>query len=147
MPYWERTGMENAEAVSILAVSAADDEIVFLEHFAANSRWKFDRVRTCAEAASYLKERDVAVVICSSELPDGTWKTLLAGAGDHPTRPRIIVITGAADDRLWAEVLEFGGYDVLSKPLDRQEAVHVVSLAWRQWHEARLRSRARLSRN
>jgi DNA-binding NtrC family response regulator len=135
------------DAISILTVSAADDEILFLEHFAANSRWRFDYVRTCAEAASYLKENEVAVVLCSSELPDGNWKTLLARAGDRPNRPRVIVITGSMDDRLWSEVLECGGYDILAKPLDREEIVQVVSLAWRQWNDSRMRALRSSSRN
>lgn len=128
------------EVIRILAVSAADDEIAFLEHFAARSCWEVERVGTCAEAASYLEGKDIAVVLCSAQLPDGSWKAVIAEAGAHSCRPRVIVMTAAADDSLWSEVLDSGGYDVLAKPLNAQEVVQVVSLAWRQWHDTRVRA-------
>ena len=40
---------------------------------------------------------------------------------------------GAADERLWAEALNLGAYDVLAKPFDRTEVMRVVSMAWMHW--------------
>jgi len=34
-----------------------------------------------------------------------------------------------ADDRLWAEVLNLGAYDLLIKPFDTQEVLRTVGLA------------------
>ena len=39
----------------------------------------------------------------------------------------------AADERLWAEALNLGAYDVLAKPFDRTEVMRVVSMAWMHW--------------
>ncbi len=124
-------------AVSVLAVSPAEDDHVLLEHVFSHSNWKFERVRTCREALSLLEGGPIAVVICGAELPDGTWRDLLAAVNRRPAPPRLIVTSHFADDRLWGEVLDSGGYDVLGKPFDRSEVVRVVSLAWRQWkHDA-----------
>src|SRR5207247_10739198 len=49
----------------------------------------------------------------------------------HP--PRMIVTSEIADERLWTEVLNVGGFDVLLKPLDPKELFRVVSLARRSW--------------
>jgi DNA-binding response OmpR family regulator len=35
-----------------------------------------------------------------------------------------------ADDHLWAEVLNLGGYDVLAKPFDGCELFRALSSAW-----------------
>jgi DNA-binding response OmpR family regulator len=71
------------------------------------------------------------VVICEKDLPDCTWQEILEelAALKHP--PPLIVTSRLADERLWAEVLNLGGYDVLMKPFDPVEVVRVVSLAWR----------------
>ena len=63
----------------------------------------------------------------------------------HP--PRLVVATWLADDRLWAEVLDLGGFDVLQKPFEARELFRVVSLALRDWNDewgvtAATRSRA-----
>jgi hypothetical protein len=41
--------------------------------------------------------------------------------------PELIVASRAADDSLWAEVVTFGGYDVLPQPFERDELKRV-------WH-------------
>jgi DNA-binding response OmpR family regulator len=123
--------------VTILAVSPAEEDHLLLSHVFSHSNWKYGSVRTCAEAVEVLRESGVAVVICAAELPDGTWKDLLQRLAGQPVPPRLIVASRLADDRLWAEVLDRGGYDVLGMPFEPPELIRVVSLAWRQWqHES-----------
>ena len=47
--------------------------------------------------------------------------------------PQLIVTSRTADDYLWAEVLNIGGYDVLPQPLERDEVERVVAAARRQY--------------
>jgi DNA-binding response OmpR family regulator len=42
-----------------------------------------------------------------------------------------------ADDRLWAEALNLGAWDVLAKPFDPGEVVRVVNLACLCWQRER----------
>jgi DNA-binding response OmpR family regulator len=37
-----------------------------------------------------------------------------------------------ADERLWAEVLNLGAYDLLAKPFDVREVLHAVTTACRR---------------
>jgi len=125
--------------VSILAVSPAGEDNILLDHVFSHSNWKFDRVCTCREALEYLKQTEISVIICAADLPDGDWKDLLDQLKGQLVPPRVIVESQIADDRLWAEVLDSGGYDVLAKPFEQREVIRVVSLAWRQWkHESEL---------
>ena len=41
--------------------------------------------------------------------------------------------TRTADEHLWAEVLNLGGYDVLAEPFERDEMVRVVTSARRHF--------------
>jgi DNA-binding response OmpR family regulator len=45
------------------------------------------------------------------------------------------VTSRLADDRLWAEVLNIGGYDVLAKPFVPAEVFRTISLAWLNWKD------------
>jgi DNA-binding response OmpR family regulator len=73
------------------------------------------------------------VVIAESQLPDASWKDALAGLSRMAEPPRLIVSSRLADEFLWAEVLNLGGYDVLTKPFDPAEVFRVISLAWLDW--------------
>ena len=44
--------------------------------------------------------------------------------------PQLIVADRLADDALWAEVLNLGGYDLLMTPFEPEEVLRVVSMAW-----------------
>jgi DNA-binding response OmpR family regulator len=48
---------------------------------------------------------------------------------DYP--PPLIVSDRLADERLWAEVLNLGAYDLLAMPFDAKEVLHAVSAARR----------------
>ncbi len=135
------------DIVTVLAVSPLDEDSRSLEHVFSHSKWEMLRVRTCHEALALLRETEIPVVVCERTLPDGDWKKILAEASTRPTPSRVIVTSQLADDLLWTEVLDMGGYDVLGKPFDSREVVRVISLAWRQWkHEAeRSRKKANAS--
>jgi DNA-binding response OmpR family regulator len=74
-------------------------------------------------ACEYLSGGESPVVICERSLPDGDWKDLLGRT------PRLIVTSCVADELLWAEVLNLGGYEVLAQPFDKLEVRRVVALA------------------
>lgn len=121
--------------VAVLAVSPYAEDRQALEKVFARSRWTIYTARSCAEAADFLRSATVPVVICESDLPDGDWKDVLERIALNIPPPQLIVTTQLADDRLWAEVLNRGGYDVLAKPFCAPEVFRIVSLAWRHWKE------------
>jgi len=72
------------------------------------------------------------VMICDQILADGDWRDLLSDLQDLQETPPLIVSSRLADDRLWAEVLNLGGYDLLIKPFTAAEVSRVVRMAARR---------------
>jgi DNA-binding NtrC family response regulator len=86
---------------------------------------------TCREAAAFLCRDRVPVIFCECDLPDGTWRDILSYTAELTDPPALIVTSRLADERLWAEVLNIGGYDVLAKPFREQEVKHTLAAALR----------------
>jgi DNA-binding NtrC family response regulator len=123
--------------VSVLAVTDCPDELSHLGEIFHRSNWKMHSVRACAEAMRFLEKNRVPVIVCSHDLPDGLWTDLL-GCLDNLSDPPVLIVTShQADEALWAEVLNLGGYDVLPQPFERSEVVRVISLAWLHWKSQR----------
>ena len=99
---------------AILAVSPHLDDRVSLRN--ALSHWRCFGTKSRREASLLLREHQVAVVVSDSALCDGTWKDVLADLKSVPNPPRLIVTSDLADECLWAEVLNYGAYDMLAKP-------------------------------
>jgi DNA-binding NtrC family response regulator len=81
------------------------------------------------EALSSIRRFHPWVVVCDQILADGDWRDLLSDLQSEQQMPPLIVSSRLADDRLWAEVLNLGGYDLLTKPFAETEVSRVVRLA------------------
>ncbi len=123
--------------VTVLAISPLEEDHVVLRNIFSHSNWRLRSARTWREAESLLRAHTIPVVLCEAHLPDALWTDVLAGMESVTGRPLIIVTARTADEHLWAEVLNLGGYDVLMKPFDQTEIVRVISLAWLNWKHRR----------
>lgn len=121
--------------VTILAVCDSDEDRASLNEILTHSKWRILFARSCQEAAEILNQVRIPVVVSSCALPDGCWRNVLDCVEQCPGQPLLVVASRQADDRLWAEVLNLGGYDVLSKPFDRAEVVRVLGSAWLHWRQ------------
>ena len=92
---------------------------------------------TLASALAVLQQRRIPIVLVERDFPQGSWRDLLDDTARLPAPPLLIVTSRLADERLWAEAINVGAYDVLSKPFDVQEVCRVVEGAWRHWSEQR----------
>ena len=123
-----RTGQEDAPArsIRILSVSSIADDHKTLRRILKHSKWHVAGATTCTEAIAHLTWHRVPIVLCESALPDGSWKDILDQVAQYPEPPTLIVTSRLADDYLWAEVLNWGGYDVLAKPFNEGEVRRVI---------------------
>jgi len=133
-------------AAAILAISPAEDDHLSLQRLFSQTSWRLYQARNYREALASLEKNQVSVIISECNVPPYNWRVLLDHLAHEVHPPRLVVATWLADDRLWAEVLDLGGFDVLQKPFEARELFRVVGLAWRNWKECELttanRSRA-----
>lgn len=130
---------------TVLVVSPFEDDHAVLRRMLIDSEWNVVSVATSMDARKALHETEVDIVITECEFTDGlSWRDLLTDIENmHGSQP-VIVISALADGRLWAEVLNLGGYDLLIKPLAPTEVLQVVAMAGRQARNVR-QSRAGVS--
>ncbi len=82
------------------------------------------------EALQSIAARPAPVVICAAALPGGGWRGLLRDLESLRERPALIVV---GETSIWNEVLEAGGFDVLSTPWRQDEVIWTVTAAWHEW--------------
>jgi DNA-binding NtrC family response regulator len=124
-------GLTNA--VTVLFVTPIDADHIRLAWIVSHSRWELHRATGCREALAFLREQHFGVVIANSELPDGTWQDFLDELATLPHPPNLVVASRLADERLWAEALNLGAYDLLPTPFEPDEVLRVTYLAWDAW--------------
>jgi DNA-binding response OmpR family regulator len=87
------------------------------------------RVRTFLEAWLALHTLEFNVIVAEAS---PQWRDLLDELREMPGAPPFVLMSHAADDRLWAEALNLGAFDLLMKPLHPEEASRVLEAAARQ---------------
>ena len=127
---------EKAENITLLSVSADQDDHRSLRDVAQAAGWNLEAVRSCSEALRTAARTNPTVITCERELPDGSWRDLIHRLSGLQNPPPVVVLSRHADERLWAEVLNLGGYDVLAKPLEQNEVRRVISMAFRYGRHA-----------
>jgi DNA-binding response OmpR family regulator len=95
--------------------------------------WKLLEARDRRRAMQYLERNQVQVVITKTDVPDWSWRRVLNDLRRLTKPPQLIVTSRTADESLWAEVLNVGGYDVMAQPFEPYEVERVIASAHRHF--------------
>jgi DNA-binding response OmpR family regulator len=111
--------------LTILSVSPSEEDHARLEAIIGRVS-KLVTAQSFSTAKRFLESQSVFLVICEGDSPPTTWIECLDYIQSLPTPPFLIVTSRLADERLWAKVLNLGGWDVLAKPFDDREVLRTV---------------------
>jgi DNA-binding NtrC family response regulator len=84
----------------------------------------------CNEARRMLEAQlAVQVVVTDARLHDGDWRRVFEIVARGRRKIEVIVCSRVGDPKLWLDVLEEGGYDVLVEPFEHEEVQRIVEAA------------------
>lgn len=125
-------GSETRRVTALLISPFASDHSSLSEVF-SRADWQLFVANTCEEGRRLLERESIPVVICDRALKDGGWEHLLGSIREMSAPPKLIVCTRFIDERIRTEVLNAGGFDVVTSPFDPRDIFAAVSLAWHLW--------------
>jgi DNA-binding response OmpR family regulator len=112
----------------VLLISSDEEDCISLRQFLDPVNWTLHLAQNPAEAERTLRNEPVAAVLTDSRY----WKDMLRYLWTMESPPALVVADRLADERLWAEVLNLGAFDLLTKPFAAKEVLHVLSAACRR---------------
>jgi DNA-binding NtrC family response regulator len=124
-------GSPPPEKVTVLLVSSDKDDENALMRVLSGDEWVIAGCRCLSETENRLSPPAPSIVVCERNLPDGDWRDMLDRLDRLPDPPALIVMCRHADEKLWAEVLNRGAYDLLLKPFDTAEVIRICRMASR----------------
>jgi DNA-binding NtrC family response regulator len=124
-------GVAHAQSAFPLLVVSCDEE----DHLSLGQillqDCRLHRASSRSEAVWIAQQVDPWAVICDQTLADGDWRDLLEDFQRDQHAPPVIVSSHLPHERLWAEVFNLGGYDLLIKPFAAMEVSRLVKMAAR----------------
>lgn len=83
---------------------------------------------SCEEAAGLLRcIEHISLVLTDPGLPDGGWFDVVNLVDDLRPDAKVVVCARVPDERLWVQVLQAGGFDVLVEPYQETEVQRILS--------------------
>jgi len=135
---------DTIETRNVLVTFASRAEGESLEQILCSADWSLHFARTFAEAQAALRSFSFGVVLCGGHFADGHgWKDVINVIHRIPNPPQLIVADRLADEALWAEVLNLGGYDLLATPFEPKEVLRILPMAWDFWQRESARAEVR----
>ena len=131
--------------VCALVVGACSQSRLLIQEVFREASWRLYEVSTRKQALACLDRFPIQVVIAATGVAEWPWKRIWRDLERMQRPPQLVVMSPCADDSLWAEVLNWGGYDVLREPLQREEVARVIASARRQYDPQPLRAQAAAS--
>jgi DNA-binding NtrC family response regulator len=120
----------------ILSLSPNQEDHDAVTKMLTGSTWRLHQAVCLRSALSVIRNHSIGVVVCERDLQRGTWVDVLEIVNLLDCAPPLIVASRLADERLWAEALNLGAYDVLAKPFDRRELSRSLNMAFLHGHHS-----------
>jgi DNA-binding response OmpR family regulator len=128
--------LRRRQGKAALLISPIEQDHKLLQSLFREQGGKLYGAGSLESAVKLLRQGVASVAITEKELPGGNWKDVLRTVRHLLSSPLVVVSSLHADDYLWAEALNLGAYDVLTKPFERMEAIRVFNSAWTRHHGA-----------
>lgn len=117
--------MESVERKRLLLISPEPEDRGALLRILDKTQWELSEAATCRDALQLIARQHFTAIFCDAAPNNLGWKDLLTHGGG-PEAPPLVVVSRLADEYLWCEVLNLGGYDVLATPFEAKEVAHVL---------------------
>jgi DNA-binding response OmpR family regulator len=132
------------DSVCALLFGEYDESRLLLHQVFRDAGWRLFEARDWKKGQEHLDHDSVHVVITRSHCPGWDWKKVLHSLALRAHPPQLIVTSHTADEHLWSEVLNCGGYDLLPEPFHRDEVERVVAAARRHFGPQQERAGGRI---
>ena len=126
---WKWLAGPRRRALPPPAVLAVMSDVGCLPAAARNLGLTFAVAPSCQRAIQTLEDVKFSIIVCDRDLPGFDWHETMEMFTTIAPGSCVILASAVNDEYLWREVIQRGGYDVLKKPLQLEQATHSLGQA------------------
>jgi DNA-binding response OmpR family regulator len=122
----DRVDNSSSSSQNLLSVSPFREDHETLRIFLDPLKVLITNAYNRRDALWTMANQQFGLILCEAQL---NWRDILSYLAEVLDPPRLVITSRLADERLWAEALNLGSWDVLIKPFDGAEVRRVVTSA------------------
>lgn len=120
------------ESVSVLIVTSRAEDVRELKELLEETPWKLTRVPRFEDAAGALKKAEVPILILDRDTAGENWRQTIKHLVHSRPRACVVLLSSVGDQYLWNEVVQQGGFDLLTRPFRKEQALSTLVFAYAQ---------------
>jgi DNA-binding response OmpR family regulator len=117
----------------VVAIIGSPEDRETISDYALTSGWELKLLETIDQALSVAGSQTVALVIVDRDLSEHDWRSSVQRLAKVRTNPCVLLASSVVDPYLFQELVKQGGFDVVSKPIQRNELARLGRLALAYW--------------
>jgi DNA-binding NtrC family response regulator len=119
----------SAVGTALILATARGEDSAALRVALEGSPWSLETAGNIALTASALAHTPVPIVLYDRDLPGPPWQEAFDALGSVRKHVALILLSNVSDPYLWDEVLQHGGFDVLTRPFRKAEVLSLLLFA------------------
>ena len=120
--------------ISVLAVGIGGRERQTLEELASEANLELVFAETWKDSMTLLRHTPSVIVLCDRDVPDASWRTAIEDLARVAPKSCVVLVSAVNDEYLWQEVVQHGGFDVVTKPFQSDQIRRRIDHAWLFWN-------------
>jgi len=140
-PAFERVCSGSNTGPALLVISQDRGCQERMKNLAEFYGWDLLLCPTCKSAAALPESASIPIVVCDTDRLDMNWRDAFQLFLNADRSRCVVLCTQSDDNRLWQEVIRFGGYDLIRKPIHEEQIVRTIQFAWAFWKTVHVRFR------
>jgi hypothetical protein len=113
----------------VLLASERDDDYQTLQALLHNTRWSVARAITWSDVSSLCGRVVNPVVLVDRHFQNADWRFTVSSLLHPAANCCLILLSDVSDPYLWNELVQYGGFDVLTRPFERSEVLRTLTFA------------------
>jgi len=126
---FQKRKMVNPAIVAVLT----EPDVMVVRELSSSRHWAVSFAADCPDALARIGQMKAQILFLDRDLAGPGWRQTIHAFASSSTKICIMVVSKVVDTNLWNEVVRYGGYEVLSKPLQEGDLLRAVNLAWSYW--------------
>jgi DNA-binding response OmpR family regulator len=109
------------------------DDYLTLRALLQGTQWMPIQAANWSDTVILARQVDARVILYDRNLPGLKWQKGISQLVGASSTPCLILLSDVSDPYLWDELIQHGGFDVLTRPFQRKEVLAMLDFAHTHW--------------
>jgi FixJ family two-component response regulator len=116
--------------ISLLMITSRPEDEAELKELLHGTPWELEALPQIEYAAAALKAAEVPLLLFDGATAGPQWREKMKALATSRRNACVILLSNVSDQYLWEEVVQHGGFDLLTRPFRKEQVLSTLLFAY-----------------